>query len=331
MAVDPTPPVKNTSEKTGKHLTGLPPAGRRRLGDLQAGAPWSSQQAVGAEATLRDIGFQPAGIVTGSVYSYAFPYRSPAGYQSRPHYGSSSYGTSIMDDPMSAKRSGGYVHDWSIGPKGQPVTDLGWTWEKMVNQHRERRIANEALAHLVQEAQAIGAHGVVGIQLSLENMGTDAHGWQDYEFSVMGTAVRVPGLDPVENPFTTHLSATDVAKVVAHGFAPLSFHVGISVVCAQLGATSRRRLRSMSNGEVEQFSEVTEKSLQLARRDLEHSSLPAGSVVLAGAPLVHVHQAMGTIYETTVRIPGSVVRPFKHSGVRSGLQYLPIVRLNDNP
>jgi uncharacterized protein YbjQ (UPF0145 family) len=290
------------------------------------GAPWSSHQAVGAEATLRDIGFDPAGVVTGSVYSYAYPYRNPAGYKPRSHYGT---GTSIIDDPMSAKRSGGYVHDWSIGPTGQPVTDLGWTWEKMVFQHRERRIADEAVAHLVQEAQAIGAHGVVGIQLSLDGMGTDARGWHVYELSVIGTAVRVPGLDPVESPFTTHLNATDVAKVVAHGFAPLSFHVGISVVCAQLGATSRRRLRSMSNGEVEQYSEVTEKSLELARRDLGRMSFSAGTIVLAAAPLIHIHRAMGTTYETTVHIPGSVLRPFKHSGVRSGLQYLPIVRLND--
>jgi uncharacterized protein YbjQ (UPF0145 family) len=297
--------------------------------NLQSGAPWSSHQAVGAEATLRDIGFEPAGVVTGSVYSYAYPYRNPAGYKPRTHYGSGTYAAAVIDDPMSAKRSGGYVHDWSVSPDGQPVTDLGWTWEKMVSQHRERRIANEAVTHLVQEARAIGAHGVVGIQFSLDGMGADATGSHVYELSVLGTALRVPGLDPVESPFTTHLSATDVAKVIAHGYAPSSFHVGISVVCAQLGATSRRRLRSMTNGEVEQFSEVTEKSLQLARRDLERSSLSAGSVVLTAAPLVHVHQAMGTVYEATVRIPGSVVRPFRHAGVSPGLQYLPIVRLND--
>jgi uncharacterized protein YbjQ (UPF0145 family) len=275
------------------------------------------------------VGFEPVGVVMGSVYSYNYPYRSPVGYKPQQHFGSSGYGNRIIDDPMSAKRSGGYVHDWSIGPTGQPVTDLGWTWEKLVAQLRERRIANDAFDHLVQEARAVGAHGVVGIQFTLKDMGTDGVGKAVYELATTGTAVRAPGLAPVQSPFTTHLSATDVAKVIAHGYAPMSFHVGISVVCAQLGATSRRRLRSMNNGEVEQFSEVTEKSMQFARRDLERTSFSVGAVVLAAPPIIHIHQAMGTIYEATVRIPGSAMRRFKHSGVRTGLQYLPTVRLND--
>ncbi len=327
MGEEPSPTGGQASGRTGRYLNGLPSAGRRRIADLQSGAPWSSHQAVGAEATLRDIGFEPAGVVTGSVYSYGYPYRTPAGYKRRTGYGSAAF----IDDPMSTKRSGGYVHDWSVGPKGEPVADLGWTWEKMVSQHRERRIADEACDHLVQEARAIGAHGIVGIQFALEDMGTDGAGISVYELSVMGTAVRAPGLDPALNPFTTHLAAPDVAKIVAHGYAPVSFHVGISVVCAQVGASSRGRLRSLNNGEVEQFSEVTGKSLQLARRDLERSSVSAGTIVLAAPPLVHIHRDMGTIYQATVRIPGSVVRPFRHSGVRSKLEYLPVVRLNDHP
>jgi uncharacterized protein YbjQ (UPF0145 family) len=327
----PSPSQHNRPGGAGRHLDGLPPAGRRRLGNLQSGAPWSSHQAVGAEATLRDLGFEPAGVVTGSVYSYGFPYRNPAGYKPRTHNGSGAYTTSVIDDPMSAKRSGGYVHDWSISRDGQPVTDLGWTWEKMVSQHRERRIANEAIAHLVQETRAIGAHGVVGIRISLHGMGADATGSSVYEFSVLGTALRVPGHGAVDAPFTTHLTATDVAKAIAHGYAPSSFHVGISVVSSQLGATSRRRLRSMSNGEVEQYSEVTEKSLELARRDLERTSFSSGSVALTTRPLIQIHHAAGTTYQATVRLPGSVLRPFRHSGVEAGLSYLPIVRLNDRP
>jgi uncharacterized protein YbjQ (UPF0145 family) len=327
MVDEPSPADGQAPGRGGRYLNGLPAAGQRRIADLQSGAPWSSHQAVGAEATLRDIGFEPAGVVTGSVYSYGYPYRSPAGYKRRTGYGSAAF----IDDPMSTKRSGGYVHDWSVGPKGEPVADLGWTWEKMVSQHRERQIAKEACDHLVQEARAIGAHGIVGIRFSLQNMGTDGAGRSAYELSVMGTAVRVPGLDPVLGPFTTHLAATDVAKVIAHGYAPVSFHVGISVICAQVGASSRGRLRSLNNGEVEQFSEVTGKSLQLARRDLERTAFSAGSVVLAARPLVHIHRDMSMIYEATVRIPGSVLRRFKHSGVRSKLDYLAVVRLNDRP
>ncbi len=329
MANDPSGPAGHVSQVSSPNLHGLPPAGARRMGALHSGGPWSSNQAVGAEATLRDVGFEPVGVVVGSVYTYGYPFRNPVGYKPRTHFGSGAYPNAVIDDPMSAKRSGGYVHDWSISSSGQPVTDLGWTWEKMVAQHRERRIANEAVDHLVQEAKAVGAHGIVGIQLALNGMGTDGLGRSVYELSVTGTAVRATGLAPVTRLFTTHLSATDVAKVIAHGYAPVSFHIGIAVVCAQLGATSRRRLRSMNNGEVEQFSEVTEKSLQLARRDLERTSFSAGSVVLTNAPLVRIHHEMGTVYESTVRIPGSVVRRFKHSGVRAGLEYLPIVRLND--
>lgn len=267
----------------------------------------------------------------GSVYSYGYPYRARLRSGTSSSYGSGSYANSTLDGPMLTKRSGGYVHDWSIGPAGQPVMDMGWTWEETRSQQRHRRIASEAVDHLVQEARAIGAHGVVGIQFGTTSMGKDGIGADVYELSVMGTAVRAPGVEPVKHPFTTHLAATDVAKLVAHGYAPVSFHVGISVVCAQLGATTRRSLRSMDNGEVEQYSEVTEKSLQIARRDLERTSLSAGSVILAATPLVHVNRSMNTTYEATVRIPASRVRRFEHSGVQSGLHYQPIVRLNEQP
>ncbi|MGA2835617.1 MAG: heavy metal-binding domain-containing protein [Acidimicrobiales bacterium] len=209
--------------------------------------------------------------------------------------------------------------------------DTGWTWEATRSQQRHRRIANEAIDHLVVEARAIGAHGVVGIQIGVTDMGQDGVGVDVYELSLVGTAVRAAGVGPIKHPYTTHLTATDVAKLIAHGYAPVSFHVGISVVCAQLGATTRSRLRSMNNGEVEQYSEVTEKSLQIARRDLERTNPSTGTVVLATTPLIHISRSLNTTYGATVHIPGSRVRRFKHSAVRSRLHYQPIVRLNEHP
>jgi uncharacterized protein YbjQ (UPF0145 family) len=298
---------------------------------LKAGAPWSSQQFVGAEAALRKVGFEPAGVVLSSVYSYAYTYGRPAGYRQRPGAGGFGGTTpyTYYDDPMSTKKSGGYIHDWSVGPHGQPQVDLGWTWERMLLQHRERRIANEAIAQLRLEARAIGAHGVIGITYSIRDLGTDPQRRVPvYELAMRGTALRVPGVAPIETPFTSGLNATEMAKALSRGYAPVSFLIGVGVVSGQLGVHARRSLRSMTNGEVEQYSEVAEQSLRIARQDLEHRATAGGPLVLGAVPQLVVRHAVGETYDATTRIAGSSLRRFRHGSDSSALAFLPVVPLN---
>jgi uncharacterized protein YbjQ (UPF0145 family) len=321
-----------TEEPRSTPVRGLPPAGRRRIEALRSGAPWSSQQTVGAEAALRTLGFEPAGVVLASVYSYGILPQAPPGYRQRTRPIGGTVGYTPLDDPMSAKRSGGYVHDWSVDSQGQPRMDLGWTWERMVRQHSERRIANETIAKLILEARSIGAHGILDINFLKRDLGTDPQRRMPvYELSMSGTALRVPGLAPIATPFTTGLNATEVAKVLSEGYAPVNYLMGIGVVSGQLGAHSRRTLRSKNNGEIEQYSEVTEQSLRIARVDLEHRAAAFGAVVLGENPQLEVHHSAGETYDATTRIAGSTLRRFRHGVAANGLSFLPVVPLNLRP
>lgn len=299
------------------------------MAKLRSGAPWSSQQPVGTDALLRQVGFEPAGVVLGDIYSYTVPLRRPPGYRPKSGMGFAPGRNGLWDDPMSARNSGGYVHDWSVTSKGESRMDMGWTWERIVRQGRERDIARLAISRLVLETRSLGAHGVIGIEFAIRQFGFDAQRFPVFEMSVQGTAVRVPGLPPIETPFTTGLDAAEVMKLISNGYAPVAFTVGIGIVCGQLGATSRRRLRSMNNGEVEQFSEVTQQSFMIARRDLERGTSSDKTVVLAEAPLFDVHREVGGTYDATVRIPGSKVRKFQHRIERPTLDFMPVVSLND--
>jgi hypothetical protein len=307
----------------------LPPAARGRLDSLASGAPWSSQQGVGQEAALRRLGFTPVGVVIASTYSYAFPYRPPAGYLSVSSL-SGTLNNAWRDDPMSARRSGGYVHDWSVGPDGKPTMDMGWTFERVIHQDRQRRIAEQALSQLRTEALGVGAHGVVGLQLVVRRFGWDPQtDYPVFEVSLQGTGVVATGQPPTDDPFTSGLSGGELFKLAQHGYAPERFVIGIGAVRGALGLTSRRRLHSANNGEVHQFSEVTEQSVIIARHDLEKQAGAEGDLVVAGRPELDVEHERGVAYEVTTRITGSVIRRFRRSTAPGPLAFMPVVSNND--
>ena len=137
MSTSPPSDPENTVGFKGARR--LPDSGRERVAQLVGGGPWSSEQTVGVEATLRRIGFTSVGVVMGNVYSFNRASQAPPGYKPRKGMGYGAYGV-LLDDPMSTKRSGGYVHDWSIDPRGGSRMDLGWTWERMIQEHRYRQV-----------------------------------------------------------------------------------------------------------------------------------------------------------------------------------------------
>lgn len=94
--------------------------------------------------------------------------------------------------------------------------------------HRESR--RLALNRLWQEATLVGADAVVGAQLRerLITMGARGKGGDDggevIEFTVVGTAVRAPGLThPPGQPIVTDLSGQDLWALIHDGWEPCGF------------------------------------------------------------------------------------------------------------
>ena len=79
-----------------------------------------------------------------------------------------------------------------------------------------------ALDRLVEEASAIGADGVLGIDFTV----TSPDGMAQ-EFVALGTAVRATTGPRLRRPFTTGLPGQDVAKLMHAGWVPVRVAVGI--------------------------------------------------------------------------------------------------------
>ncbi len=83
---------------------------------------------------------------------------------------------------------------------------------------------NSAYARMMEEAQALGAHGVVGV-IDSENPLSDTG---VVEFHLRGTAVRaIDAPPPSETPWSTFLAGQRLAKVLRGGIrAGVDRHVG---------------------------------------------------------------------------------------------------------
>jgi len=84
-----------------------------------------------------------------------------------------------------------------------------------------------ALGRLQQEAIDLGAHGVVGVDISFEQL-LGAAGTAT--FLAKGTAVVHPGSDPLQTPFLTNASGQSFERLVGLGFVPAGLAVGAGIV-----------------------------------------------------------------------------------------------------
>jgi uncharacterized protein YbjQ (UPF0145 family) len=104
-----------------------------------------------------------------------------------------------------------------------------------------------ALARMAEEAAAMDADGVVGVRLSVSDLGSD-----NREFLALGSAVRVRSQRRPGRVFTTDLAGQDVAKLLAAGWVPCSITYGISVAVRHDDWTTQRQA-SWGAGNIEVF------------------------------------------------------------------------------
>jgi uncharacterized protein YbjQ (UPF0145 family) len=132
-----------------------------------------------------------------------------------------------------------------------------------------------ALARMLTEATALGADGVVGVDLRWADVDSGAR-----ELVALGTAVRhqrrqqaEPGgsQPPGTVPFYTELSASDVAAASFSGWRPLGITIGLSVAVKHEDATLRwqmSRVRGAGNVEVAGLTKLRQAARADARQKL---------------------------------------------------------------
>jgi hypothetical protein len=175
-----------------------------------------------------------------------------------------------------------------------------------------------AYSRLVEEAGAVGAHGVIGVVDSTRHLAD----MNVTEFHILGTAVVVQDAAPAPGatPWTTYLAGQRLAKLVEAGYMPVSVVAALSSVrvwayCVTEMLMEGRPLSTFGGGGYMPVAEVEQLSrAHLAARSLvrEHVRGKLGHDTLQGALIVANTQRLAQgdeVIECALR--GTRVRRFK--------------------
>jgi uncharacterized protein YbjQ (UPF0145 family) len=229
---------------------GLPLQAQQRLAEMSAGGLFTSDLSVSEFALVHSIGLRPLAQVMGSSIYHV-------GWQQSPG------------------RWGG----WQPGGVSQELTTLSEAW----NAARER-----AFGRLAQEAKALGAHAVVGVELT-----TGRHDWAAgaIEYIAVGTAVRIEGAEPVAEPTLTDLSGQDYWKLRQAGYEPLGV-VGASSVYYIVSGWQQSRIQqgmfsSWANQELPDFTQGVYDVREATLGRVSEAARRQGAAGMVGVSIVH--------------------------------------------
>jgi len=185
---------------------------------------------------------------------------------------------------------------------GSSIYHIGFQ-QAMWNQSQELGVLTQAMYHarelamtrMEEEADQLGADGVVGVRLDI---GRYEWGADLAEFISVGTAVKHRGGElhraPNGRPFTSDLSGQDFAKLLRAGYRPVGmvmgncvYHVGRQGMLASLKQVGR-------NVEMPNYTQALYEARELAmeRMQNEADELQAGGIV--GARIVERSHGWGS-------------------------------------
>ncbi len=116
---------------------------------------------------------------------------------------------------------------------------------------------------MLLEAHLMGAHGVVGVRVKATNFNWTT---RMTEFTAMGTAVRVPGLDNRGKVFTSDLNGQEFWQLYKAGYTPVELSFGVCSYYVRCDRATRRLIdptafdvllggSTWNNQEIEPFSQ----------------------------------------------------------------------------
>jgi uncharacterized protein YbjQ (UPF0145 family) len=234
----------------------LPPVARERLAGQRASRSWGSTLAVNEFAAISRVGFEPTGQVLGAaVYNVG-----DAGDEECP-YGLTVYrgeGSPVYRPPG----SGLSMRAGAAAPTGAAAIGSARPLVSVLYQARRA-----AISRMTAECSALGALGVIGVQLEVGPFGDDEN---ILEFRALGTAVRAPGVVSHAPPFASDLSGQDFTKLVAHGWMPVGLALGVAVGYRHDDWLAKGQTRlTAGNVEVDGYTYLVRQMRTDARNELE--------------------------------------------------------------
>ena len=230
---------------------GLPPVAAERMRRFARSGLRTSLLTVPGAAGVRSVGFDPVGEVMGCIVAHI----GWSGFGGCGYFGFGVTGPiGIVGGPVMSSGRGGFV---GFGPYVDALY----------------RGYGTALDRMVQEATAMGADGVVGVRLSVSDLGNS-----NREFAALGTAVQARSRHRPGRVFTTGLAGQDVAKLLQAGWVPCALTYGISVAVRHDDwQTQRQASWGAGNTEVAGYTQLVTHVRADARHRFDEHARSAGA------------------------------------------------------
>jgi|HubBroStandDraft_6_1064221.scaffolds.fasta_scaffold271992_2 uncharacterized protein YbjQ (UPF0145 family) len=185
---------------------------------------------------------------------------------------------------------------------GSSIYHIGFQ-QAMWNQNQEMGVLTQAMYHarelamtrMEEEADALGADGVVGVRLDI---GRYDWGADLAEFIAVGTAVRHAGGElhraPNGRPFTSDMTGQDFATLLRAGYRPAGLVMGNCVYhVARQGML--QSLRQMGrNVEMPNFTQALYEARELAMERMQNEADELQSEGIVGARIIERSHGWGS-------------------------------------
>ncbi len=196
------------------------------------------------------------------------------------------------------------------------------------SQNQELNVLSQAMYHarelamtrMEQEANVLGADGIVGVRLEVEfkEWGSDIA-----EFLAVGTAVKADAAHPAGEktwrndkgmPFTSDLSGQDFWTLIQTGYAPLGMVMGTCVYHIAHRGLGNVLSSAGRNTELTQFTQALYDARELAMERMQKEAEELHAEGIVGVQLHQRNHSWGA-HTTEFFSIGTAVRPLSGSHV----------------
>ncbi len=321
----------------------LPPEAAERL----SSSAWSSGLSVNDFAACRIMGLRPVALVQGFCVMGWSWYGAGSPYMYRPAYGQVGGGIGGGFGGMGGRLpgtvgggfggpfSGNYQGAGGYGPAGGsggygrsrsasaistyncPHYYSGMDHRSFGENFEQRWVSdvwsqgfNTAFTRMIEEAEAAGAHGIVGVVDTVSSLIDRSI----REFHVYGTAVAVEGAPRPSSIWSTYLAGQRLAKLVEAGFMPVSVVASIAsvrvwAVCVTQALMAGGYQTGGWSAPTGEITQVSDAQMQVRRLVRDHVKSQIGADTLHGADLAAAWRDIGEgDYELQAVLRGTRVR-----------------------
>jgi len=173
---------------------------------------------------------------------------------------------------------------------GSCIYHIGFQWQKW-NRSMELDVLTQAMygarelamTRMEEEADLLGADGVVGVRLEFKNYAFEEN---VLEFQAIGTAVRHESGEHYRThdnrPFTSDLSGQDFWKLVETGYRPVTLAMGACVYHIRHMGLLQSLQTVGRNTELTVYSEATYTARELALERMQAEAIERGASGIVG-------------------------------------------------